>query len=276
MMSVFDAFGFAGKRVLVVGGATGMGAAAAELARDLGAEVVAMDHVEVTRSGVTAIHVDLAEKESIDTAVDACGGPVHVLLACAGVADGTPGIERINFIGHRHLIDRMLGANLLGRGAAIGFISSAAGLGWEAKLSELEELLDTPDFDSAVAWVEKHGMANYMATKQAICAYVARQAFPLLKRGIRINAICPGPTDTPLAQANKDLWLAFGADFRGEAGIQASTPMEQAYPLLFLCSAAASAINGITLITDAGYLSSGITGSFPNATMISKVLMGRI
>jgi hypothetical protein len=51
--------------------------------------------------------------------------------------------------------------------------------------------------------------------------------------------------------------------------------MEQAYPLLFLCSDAAAGINGVTLITDAGYLSSGITGSFPNATMISKILMGR-
>jgi hypothetical protein len=71
------------------------------------------------------------------------------------------------------------------------------------------------------------------------------------------------------------MWLGFGADFRGETGIQASTPMEQAYPLLFLCSDAAAGINGVTLITDAGYLSSGITGSFPNATMISKILMGR-
>ena len=51
--------------------------------------------------------------------------------------------------------------------------------------------------------------------------------------------------------------------------------MEQAYPLLFLCSEAASAINGITLISDAGYVMSGITGSFPNATPMAKVLMGR-
>ena len=57
-----------------------------------------------------------------------------------------------------------------------------------------------------------------MWSKQAICAYVARQAFPMLKQGIRINAICPGPTDTPLAQANKEMWLGFGADYRGEAG----------------------------------------------------------
>jgi NAD(P)-dependent dehydrogenase (short-subunit alcohol dehydrogenase family) len=274
-MSLFDAFRFDGKRVLVVGGATGMGAAAAELALDAGADVVVMDYAEVKQSGVTTIRVNLAEKASIDAAVDECGGPVHVVLSCAGVADGTPGIERINFIGHRHLIDRMLANDMIPRGGSIGFISSAAGLGWEKNLDELKELLDTPDFDSAVAWVQKHEKANYMATKQAICAYVASQAFPMLKRGIRINAICPGPTDTPLAQANKDLWLTFGADYRQEAGIQASTPIEQAYPLLFLCSDAARGINGITMITDAGYMLSGITGTFPNATMIAKILMGR-
>jgi len=263
------------KRVLVVGGATGMGARAAELALDAGAEVVVMDFAAVALTGVKAIRVDLAERPSIDAAVDECGGPVHALLACAGVADGTPGIERINFVGHRHLIDRMVDAGMIGRGAAIGFISSAAGLGWEAQLPALKELLDTPDFDAAAAWFTQHQKANYLVTKQAICAYVAMQALPMLKRGIRINAICPGPTDTPLAQANKAMWLGFGADFREEAGIQTSTPIEQAYPLLFLCSDAAVGINGITLITDQGYMSSGITGSFPNATMIARVLMGR-
>jgi NAD(P)-dependent dehydrogenase (short-subunit alcohol dehydrogenase family) len=274
-MSLFDAFRFDGKHVLVVGGATGMGAAAAELALDAGAQVVVMDHADVKLTGAKAIHLNLAEKASIDAAVDQCGGPVHALLACAGVADGTPGIERINFIGHRHLIDRMQGAGMLGRGAAIGFISSAAGLGWEKNLEVLKELLAIPDFDRAAAWVQEREMANYYWMKQAVCAYVASQAFPMLKRGIRINAICPGPTDTPLARANKDVWLAFGADFRKEAQIQTSTPMEQAYPLLFLCSDAASGISGITLITDAGYMSSGITGSFPNATMMARVLMGR-
>jgi NAD(P)-dependent dehydrogenase (short-subunit alcohol dehydrogenase family) len=274
-MTMFDAFRYDAKRVLVVGGATGMGAAAAELAQDAGAEVVVMDHAEVTLPGAKAIHVNLAERASIDAAVDECGGPVDAVFSCAGVADGTPGIERINFIGHRHLIDRMLAGDMLGRGSAIGFISSAAGLGWEANLELLQELLATPDFDSAVAWVEEHGKADYMSMKQAVCAYVASQAFPLLKRGIRINAICPGPTETPLALANKDLWLGFGADYRGEVGTQPSTPLEQAYPLLFLCSDAAVAITGITLITDAGYMSSGITGSYPNATMIANLLLNR-
>jgi len=274
-MSLFDAFRFDDKRVLVVGGATGMGAAAAELARDAGAEVVVMDFADVKLSGVETLRVNLAERDSIDTAVEQCTGRFHALLSCAGVADGTPGIERINFVGHRHLIDRMVEGGQLGRGSAIGFISSAAGLGWESTLEELRELLETPDFDAATSWFEKHEKCNYMATKQAICAYVASQALPMLRRGIRINAICPGPTDTPLAQANKDMWLGFGADYRAETGIETSTPMEQAYPLLFLCSDAAAGINGITLITDAGYLSSGITGSFPSATAISKILMGR-
>jgi NAD(P)-dependent dehydrogenase (short-subunit alcohol dehydrogenase family) len=274
-MSLFDAFRFDGKRVLVVGGATGMGAAAAELALDAGAEVVVMDFADVKLAGVKGIHVNLAERESIDCAVEECGGPIHALLACAGVADGTPGIERINFVGHRHLIDRVIEAEMLRRGAAIGFISSAAGLGWESNLEEFRELLDTPDFDDATAWFRSHQKCNYMHTKQAICAYVASQAFPMLKRGIRINAICPGPTDTPLAQANKELWLGFGADFRAQTGIETSTPAEQAYPLLFLCSDAARGINGITLITDAGYMMSGITGSFPNATAIARILMGR-
>jgi NAD(P)-dependent dehydrogenase (short-subunit alcohol dehydrogenase family) len=274
-MTLFDAFRYDGKRALVVGGASGMGAATAELLQDAAAEVVVMDFAEVTQPGVKAVHVDLADAASIDAAVDECGGHVDALFSCAGVADGTPGIERINFIGHRHLIDRLLAKGMLPRGSAIGFISSAAGLGWEPNLGLLNELLDTPDFDGATRWVHEHGKADYMSMKQAICAYVARQAFPLLKQGIRINAICPGPTDTPLAQANKEMWLGFGSDYRGEVGIEASTPLEQAYPLVFLCSDAAVAITGVTFISDAGYMSSGITGSFPDATAIANLLLNR-
>ena len=275
-MTLFDAFRFDGKRALVVGGATGMGAAAAELLQSAGADVVVMDFAEVSLPGAKAIHVNLAERDSIDAAVDECGGPVDALLSCAGVADGTPGIEKINFIGHRHLIDRLLAQDHLPRGSAIGFISSAAGLGWESNLTRISEYLATPDFDSAVEWVATNGGADYLSTKQAVCAYVASQAFPMMKRGIRINAICPGPTDTPLAQANKELWLGFGADYRGELGIEASTPMEQAYPLVFLCSAAAVSISGITLITDSGYFAAGVTEAFPAATPVANFLLGRL
>jgi NAD(P)-dependent dehydrogenase (short-subunit alcohol dehydrogenase family) len=274
-MGLFDAFRYDGKRVLVVGGATGMGAAAAELLLDAGAEVVVMDYAEVTLAGAKAIHVNLADRASIESAVDECGGPVHALFSCAGVADGTPGIERINFIGHRHMVDRMLANGMLGRGAAIGFISSAAGLGWESSLDTLKELLAITDWDESVAWVEQQGWADYFHMKQAVCAYVASQAHPLLKQGIRINAICPGPTETPLALANKDMWLGFGADYRADTGIEASTPLEQAFPLVYLCSDAARSISGQTVVSDVGYMASGVTGSFPDATAIANMLLGR-
>ena len=258
-MSGSESYRFDGKRAVVVGGATGMGAATAELVRDLGGEVVVMDFAEITVPGVRGIHLDLREREEIDAALDECGGPIHALFSCAGAGDGTPGIEKINFI------DRAIAAGLLPRGSAIGFISSTAGLGWEGD-AEVREYLATPDFDTAAAWIDAHpGKASYNFSKRAVCAYVAGQAMAMLRRGIRINAILPGPTDTPLARANADLWLTFGTDYREETGIEASTPEEQATPLAFLCSDAAAYVNGITMITDAGYVSSGVTGSFAPA-----------
>jgi NAD(P)-dependent dehydrogenase (short-subunit alcohol dehydrogenase family) len=114
-----------------------------------------------------------------------------------------------------------------------------------------------------------------MWTKQVINTYVAQQALPMLKRGIRINAILPGPTNTPLAQANADTWLTFGADYREEAGIEASTPLEQAYPLVYLCSDAAAGVNGITMVTDAGYVGAGISKAYPTATEAVDFLRGK-
>ena len=275
MAKLFDAFRYDGKRALVVGGATGMGAAAAQLVQDAGAEVVVMDYAEVTLPGAKAIHVNLSEKDSIDAAVDACGGTIDALFSCAGVADGTPGIERINFIGHRYLIDLLLARDMIPSGSAIGMISSAAGLGWEANLEQLKELLAIDDWDESVAWVERNGKADYMSMKQAMCAYVASQAFPMLQRGIRINAICPGPTNTPLAQANAEVWLGFAADYRDDVGVEAHTPLDQAYALVFLCSEAGAAISGQTLVSDLGYLASGVTGSYPNAAPVAQFLMAR-
>jgi NAD(P)-dependent dehydrogenase (short-subunit alcohol dehydrogenase family) len=274
-MSTFSAFRYDGKRALVVGGATGMGAAVAELVQDAGAEVTVMDFAEVKLPGAKAIHLNLGEKSSIDAALEECAGPIDALFSCAGVADGTPNIEKINFIGHRYMIDKLLARGDLKRGSAIGFISSAAGLGWESALPLLKEYLDITDFDAAAQWAQEHGKADYFWSKQTICAYVAREAMAFLKQGIRINAICPGPTDTPLARANEEMWLGFGSDYREAVGVDAATPLEQAYPLVFLCSAGASAITGQTIITDSGYFASGVTESFPEATPAVNFLLGR-
>ena len=178
-MSLFDAFSYDGRRAVVVGGASGMGASVAEVVRDGGAEVVVMDRAEVQLDGVRSIELDLSDRASIEAAADACGGPVDALFSCAGVANGTPGLEKINFIGHRHLIDRLLADDLLPRGSAIAMISSAAGLGWEANLDLVLEFLAIEDFDDAAQWCVDNERVDYMWSKQAINAYVARQAMPL-------------------------------------------------------------------------------------------------
>lgn len=114
-----------------------------------------------------------------------------------------------------------------------------------------------------------------MFSKQAVCAYVATQALTLRARGIRINAICPGATDTPLARANAERWLGFGTDYREAAGVEVSQPIEQAGPLLFLCSDAASSITGTILTADHGYFTAGVSGSFPAATPVVTFMLGR-
>jgi NAD(P)-dependent dehydrogenase (short-subunit alcohol dehydrogenase family) len=277
-MTGIEQFRYDGKRALVVGGATGMGAAAAKTAGDLGAEVIIMDYAPVAAELGRGIQVDLRDRASIDNAIEQVDGPVDALFSAAGVADG-PDLMRINFISHRHLIERMVNDGQLRRGSAICFISSVAGLGWENDLPRLQEFLATPDFDAADAWVKAHeseGIIHYGTSKQAINAYVAMQAFPLLKKGVRINAICPGPTDTPLARANADLWLTFAQDYRDATGSEVHTPEQMANVMAFLNSDAASGINGVTLLVDYGHAMSSLTGSFAPGKPIIDLIMGRV
>ena len=207
-MGLFDAFRYDGKRALVVGGATGMGAAAAELVLDAGAEVVVMDRAEVSLPGVKAIPLDLADKASIDVGrrrVRRAGARPLLVRRCGRRnarhrahqlhrpppphrpdARARPASPRL---GHRH--------DLVGGRASAGRRTSTSIL----------EFLDIADFDAATTWAQEHDRATYTWSKQVINAYVARQALPLLQRGIRINAILPGPTDTPLARANAETWL---------------------------------------------------------------------
>ena len=247
-MGLFDAFSYKGKRALVVGGATGMGAAAAELVQDAGAEVVVMDRAEITLGGVKAIPLDLSDKASIDAAVAECRRP--------GARPVLVRRRRRRHAGHRaHQLHR---APLPDRQAARRRHAPPR-LGHRHDLVRRRHGLG--EQPRRAARVPRHHRlrrgrasgrrttykADYMWSKKTINAYVAREAFGLLKKGIRINAIMPGPTDTPLAQANKEMWLAFGADYRDEVGIEASTPLEQAYPLVFLCSDAAAGVTGITI-----------------------------
>ncbi|BCQ10091.1 3-alpha-hydroxysteroid dehydrogenase [Mycobacterium heckeshornense] len=277
-MTAIDQFRYDGKRVLVVGGATGMGAAAAQTAAELGAEVVAMDYAPITHEVAQTVSVDLADRASIDTALEQVDGPIHAIFSAAGVADG-PKLMRINFIGHRHLIETLLDDGRLPRGSAVCFISSVGGIGWESDLPRLQEFLATPDYESADAWVKAHepeGIIHYGFSKQAINAYVATKAYPFMAKGVRINAICPGPTDTPLARANADLWLTFAQDYRDATGCEIHTPQQMANAMVFLNSDAACGISGVTLLVDNGHVMSSLTGSYAPGKPIIDLIMGRV
>ena len=256
-----QAFRYDGKRVLVVGGATGMGAATASLVRDLGAEVTVFDLAEVGFPVDRSVRVDLRERESVDAAVDKLADPVDALFSCAGVADGTEGILEVNFVAQRHIVERMVAEDLLAEGAAVAMISSLAGVGWYLHTDELLSFLATADWESAIAWVARRGIVpTYRFTKQAMSAYVALRALPLLRRGIRINCIEPSMTDTPLARAEG--WFRFGADYRAAAGLDPLGPAQMAHPLAFLCSDAAGGITGTSLIVDQGLLGAALTDVF--------------
>src|SRR3546814_16009817 len=104
------------------------------------------------------------------------------------------------------MIDRMLEKDMLPRGSAIGFISSAAGLGWEANLELLKELLATPDVETGAKWFHDNGKAAYFHPTQPVFAYVSAQAHTMLKRAILPNAICPGTPPNPPPTPHPQLW----------------------------------------------------------------------
>jgi NAD(P)-dependent dehydrogenase (short-subunit alcohol dehydrogenase family) len=261
----FDQFRYDRKRVLVVGGATGMGAAAARTAAEAGAEVIVMDVSDVAYPVSQFVKVDLRDRASVEQAADQVDGPIAAVLSCAGVADGTAGLMLINFVAHRHLLERLIGDGKLGHGSAVAFISSVAGLGWQTHLERALDFLATPDWDAAVKWIEEHSDCDHYAfSKQAINAYVAHEAYRFLQQGIRLNAIMPGPTDTPLAQANAELWLTFGQEYRDSLGLGPMTAEQMGNTLVFLCSDAASGIAGTTLLVDVAQVSSALTESYPD------------
>ncbi|MFK7894531.1 MAG: SDR family oxidoreductase [Myxococcota bacterium] len=271
-----EAFGYEGRRVLVVGGATGMGAAAGVGVQALGGKAVVMDFAEIPYDAETKIQVDLRDVDAVDAALESAGGNFDAVFSAAGVADGTPGIMRINFIAHRHIIESLVEGGGLNPGGAVCAISSVGGLSWESNLPQLKEFLETGDFAAADAWVAAHeGTDSYTFSKQAMNCYVAAQSYPFMRKGIRINAVCPGPTDTPLARANERTWLGFAHDYREATGADVLTPDDIARVMLFLNSRAAAGVSGINMLVDRGHIMSSMVGSFETGHGLVNMLLGR-
>jgi len=252
-----DVLGYAARKVVVTGAASGMGEAAARLLVDLGAEVFALDVKPVKVGVAQSIGANLAEKSSIDAAVDQLPQRIDVLFSCAGLP-GPPfsNLETmlVNFVGLRHLTESLLPR--IPEGGAVAHITSVAGMGWRKNLDAVRALVGTPDFDAGRAWCEANpDKANgYLFSKQCIIYYTKKRAGELVSRRIRMNCLSPAPTATPMLptfhqQAGKE---NIDTHFQAPIGRDA-TSEEMAEPLVFLGSRMARFVSGQNLFVDFAY-----------------------
>ncbi len=261
-----DVFGYSGKRVLVTGAASGMGAATVTALKQLGAVVIGVDRVEIPGPVDEAVTVDLLEEDSINEGLAQVTGTLDAVFSVAGLP-GPPFTDLqvmiVNMVACRVLIEGLV--DRMPKGSAIACVASAGGIGWESNIATFTPLFETEGFRAGVQWLEDHPEAwswsGYAASKQALNVWVAQRSATLYpERGIRLNATNPGVTDTAMLpffhEANgKDLVDAA----RGPTG-RYSTAEEQAWPLIFLNSPLASYVSGTGLYTDGGFHGALLTG----------------
>lgn len=266
---------YEGKRVVVAGCFSGMGEATARELVALGAEVHGVDIKESPVKLASFTKIDLRDPASIDAVVDSIGGEIDCLFNCAGLPQTFPAIEvmKVNYIGMRRWTEKWLPR--IKPGGAIGIITSTAGMGHMMHAAEIGELIAIPDFAGAVAWAEAHPDLvgdGYSFSKEVASFWTMLMGTITIKRGVRINCIAPGPTETPMMG---DFEIAASApviDVFIQPIDRRSKPAEQAYPLIFLNSDAASYINGHILNVDGGFVGGVMTGQIDIQGSIEKAL----
>lgn len=255
-----DVLGYQGKSVVVTGAASGMGQATAQILVDLGAAVTALDIKPTTVPVARALDIDLRDRANIEAVAASIDGPVDGLFSCAGLP-GPPFSEwdtiLVNFVGARHLAETLVPK--MSNGSAISVISSSAAFGWQDHIPTITELLETKGFDGAVQWLtaneKKWSWSGYAYSKYIIDAWVGWWYPELAPKGIRINCINPGPTETAMMPAFQDFAGKEIVDQSvGPVG-RYSTPEEQAWPLVCLGSPRLSYVGGSVLSTDGGWSS---------------------
>ena len=106
-----DVLQYEGKRVIVTGAASGMGAATAQILVDLGAEVHAIDIKKPDLAGLASFtECDLREPAQIDDAVNKIGKVVNALFNCAGLPNTFSPLDvmLVNFCGLRQLTEAVI------------------------------------------------------------------------------------------------------------------------------------------------------------------------
>jgi NAD(P)-dependent dehydrogenase (short-subunit alcohol dehydrogenase family) len=244
-----------GKVALVTGAASGIGLACAERFAHDGATVVGMDRAEVDPAAwkrvdenapATAFHTgDVVDEERVSSIVaDTLRrfGRVDILVNAAGVAGG----------GAVHTVsaedwDRTIDINLKGTFLCAKHVLEpmmAQGAGSIINIASVEGLEGT------------EGGSAYNASKGGVVILTKNMAIDYGRKGIRVNAICPGFIDTPLLRAvfdNEGMqdFLAKIVDSHqlGRLG----KPSEIASAAAFLAGDDASFVTGHSLVVDGGF-----------------------
>ena len=233
-----------GQRALVTGATSGIGRATAlQLARD-GAEVLvhgrdaargARTVAEITAAGGTATFVaaDLADAADVQR-LASVAGDVDILINNAGIAVFGPTAEF-----DIAAFDKMFASNV----RAPFFLVAAFAPGMAARGHG-----SIVSLSSMAGGVGLVGGAAYGATKASLEAMTRAWAAEYSARGVRVNAIAPGPVYTPTPS---------GPEFISALGDttpmhRASQPEEIAEVIAFLASPRASYITGATIAADGG------------------------
>jgi gluconate 5-dehydrogenase len=253
-MDSLSQFSLAGKRALVTGSSRGIGFALATALAGAGAELIlnARDTkalgeaaANLADSGVRArgVAFDVTNTESIADAVDFIErdiGPIDILINNAGMQYRAP-LE--NFPEDR--FEQIIATNLnsvffVGQAVAKRMIPRGAG-----KIINICSLMTT---------VARPSIAPYGASKAAVANLTRGMATEWARHGLNVNAIAPGYFRTPLNEA-----LTKDPEFN--AWIEKRTPMgrwgevaELGGAAIFLCSDAASFVNGHILYVDGAFM----------------------
>ncbi len=249
-----------GKVVLITGAASGLGRTAAELFASEGARVVIADLVDgddvissIDDAGGEATYVrcDVTDADSVAAAVEHARqefGALHVLYNNAGVMlSDDDGPENTPLSTYERTMDINVKGVLLGCRHAIPLMLESGG----------------GSIVNVASFVAHMGAATpqvaYTASKGAVLAMTREIAVIYARRGIRANALCPGPIMTPL------LAKFLSDDAKRQRRLvhipmgRFGEPHEIAQGALFLASDESSWMTGQSLVIDGGITAAYVT-----------------